>query len=410
MIPNKPNTDPNKRFFCATVVSQKESIASKWVYHVTTRKIIQKQILEGNRSETLDMIFDAPDTINSSVLICIYEQPDGSFRRRIALHPKLPDNPEELKNWMLELMETLGITAKIHTFENESAKISKLNKISRVVREKKVFLDELIEMTKGKIKYDNLDSQLAEIAEDILRSTSLGLSYSDAAGYVLGYFLQTYLDTKDNVYQIADKFGRHLAKTTIKIPTEYLDVTTPILFQFPLSFKISKTQYVKNAICSSASDPNGKPGILIIAPIYNDGMWDGNFVECIWYVKDNKVIEDIPSEFKNLTSDHSTVDLKEFLLYCLKCIMYIHSAEPELKTVPAAKCTKKNPSKLRKFYKDNCPYNIINVGYAFHGVTYNVDEVTVTGHFRLQPCGVGRTEVKLIWIDEHLRHYNKSLK
>ena len=223
---------------------------------------------------------------------------------------------------------------------------------------------------------------------------------SDTVGYALAGMLQHYVNEKDNLYRVAPKFGGHLADTTIRIPTKHLKVVWPVLLEFPFTFKLSETEYLRNAIIS---DGSGSEGLIIIAPIYKDKVWDGRYVECFWAMND-KVIEDIPDDFKT----NSEYDLKEFLLYTLKCLVYINSAEPDLVNTTAPVCEKKNPAKRRKFYKSICPYNITNIGYAFHGRTYSIDETSVVGHYRWQPCGPEKSQVKLIWIDEHSRTYGKD--
>mgnify|MGYP000533243118 CR=1 FL=1 len=41
---------------------------------------------------------------------------------------------------------------------------------------------------------------------------------------------------------------------------------------------------------------------------------------------------------------------------------------------------------------------------------FGVESTTVTGHFRWQPYGPGRTQVKLIWISQHERHFKDVLE
>ena len=41
---------------------------------------------------------------------------------------------------------------------------------------------------------------------------------------------------------------------------------------------------------------------------------------------------------------------------------------------------------------------------------YKMSSTDVAGHFRWQPCGPGRSQVKLIWIDDHSREYKNVVK
>ena len=66
--------------------------------------------------------------------------------------------------------------------------------------------------------------------------------------------------------------------------------------------------------------------------------------------------------------------------------------------------------KLRKTQlKTLTESTFIIVGKDFHGKKFTVDDAAVSGHWRWQPCGVGHTQVKLIYIEPHIRHY-KTMK
>ena len=52
------------------------------------------------------------------------------------------------------------------------------------------------------------------------------------------------------------------------------------------------------------------------------------------------------------------------------------------------------------------PYVVVGKGY--HGRTYHVDEAVVSGHYRWQPCGPERSKIKLIYINPHVRTFNKE--
>ena len=98
---------------------------------------------------------------------------------------------------------------------------------------------------------------------------------------------------------------------------------------------------------------------------------------------------------------------KDAISFVAKCMLYINSGEPDLVKEAVTKPNSKNEKKIRNHWKKNYPFELIRVGYGFHGKTYSVDSTEVSGHFRWQPCGVGRQQLKLIWIDEHIRNYKR---
>ena len=401
MKPFETNTDPKKRVVLFGVFSQKQSVQTGWGLFETTCAEVEKSCLQGKSSEVLRAYYNNPQTIDKLIIGCIYEKPDGSLHRRFT-HVPMPESDEELKEVLTMFAETLGIKIKLHEFIQKMG-VGKVRAVSRVVPEQKIFFDELIEMSTGKVKSEIAHDQLEKLSQKLLHDMA-GYDdriQSDTVGYALAGMLQHYVNEKDNLYRVAPKFGGHLADTTIRIPTKHLKVVWPVLLEFPFTFKLSETEYLRNAIIS---DGSGSAGLIIIAPIYKDKVWDGRYVECFWAMHKEKIIEDIRDDFKT----NSEYDLKEFLLYTLKCLVYINSAEPDLVNTTAPVCEKKNPAKRRKFYKSICPYNITNIGYAFHGRTYSIDETSVVGHYRWQPCGPEKSQVKLIWIDEHSRTYGKD--
>ena len=55
------------------------------------------------------------------------------------------------------------------------------------------------------------------------------------------------------------------------------------------------------------------------------------------------------------------------------------------------------------YIKNETNIPIYRVDSLWNVKSINIGEFKVRGHFRLQPCGVGRSEVKLIYIDEFLK-------
>jgi hypothetical protein len=95
----------------------------------------------------------------------------------------------------------------------------------------------------------------------------------------------------------------------------------------------------------------------------------------------------------------------------LNAALYIHSQQPELRREPGSGDPALSKTQAREVRKkqqipNECtvPVTFVNWGFERPRV-FQVGETSVRGHFRWQPCGVGMQQVKLIWIDQHLRHY-----
>lgn len=58
---------------------------------------------------------------------------------------------------------------------------------------------------------------------------------------------------------------------------------------------------------------------------------------------------------------------------------------------------------------NNSRYNIIHVNTNWNTMTVNLNSFDVRGHWRLQPCGVGRSQFKYIWIKPYQKGLVKRL-
>jgi hypothetical protein len=95
----------------------------------------------------------------------------------------------------------------------------------------------------------------------------------------------------------------------------------------------------------------------------------------------------------------------------INAVLYIHSQSPELLRVQPMKNYTNKQQRLMKagLVQNHCtvPITFINCGYK-KPIQYQVDKTTVSGHFRWQRCGEHYSQVKLIWIEEHERTYQKG--
>ncbi|NBO09725.1 MAG: hypothetical protein EBV30_10395, partial [Actinobacteria bacterium] len=94
----------------------------------------------------------------------------------------------------------------------------------------------------------------------------------------------------------------------------------------------------------------------------------------------------------------------------LNAAIYVHSSDPTLVRLPAEQelSNKKRAELRNRTGAENLctvPVTLLNKDYHFER-SYSVDSTTVRGHLRWQPCGAGRAQTRLIWIDEHERNYN----
>lgn len=101
-------------------------------------------------------------------------------------------------------------------------------------------------------------------------------------------------------------------------------------------------------------------------------------------------------------------DLKQKVVLFLNFYLYIQTGNPDLRHVrpPGIKSIAKS-FRNRDLLGASRPYTL--VGFNFKKPTiYSIDSTQVSGHFRWQPKGPGRSRTELVWVESHERVYNKS--
>ena len=399
----KPNEDKNLRLVAMHTLSQRKSTSDPLWFNLISYSELIKCDKAFADSESIKTFFNDPNFTDACILICVYELKNSKeTRRRIAII-KRPFTTESIESLVINIAKSLNINVQFHTLEIKSGSLQ-LNEVNKI-KEGPNFITTLIEY------YDkNLNDplkQLDKVKEILLKKAT---NTGGSPYYIMGGVLNDYLNKEENFYRIAAVFGEQLNKTDLKLATEYIPKIGNIFIEFPFAFKF-KDFYIRNVFLTVNYNYDSK-GISFACPKFVDGFWDGS----IFYTSvDISTSEDIDTSLKETAKyfyDTEVVQINDittytnFIKYCLKCIIYIESEEPNLTRELKSVTDKKNITKIRKFYKDHCPFNIISVGYDFHGRQYNMNETLVRGFFRWQPCGVQFSKVKLIWIDEFTRHFN----
>ena len=73
--------------------------------------------------------------------------------------------------------------------------------------------------------------------------------------------------------------------------------------------------------------------------------------------------------------------------------------------------SKKKIGTRKKGYKNNTNYDFTIIDSVWNNIIVRKEGFNVSGHLRLQPCGIQSMDRKLIWITEHKKHgYVRGLK
>jgi hypothetical protein len=108
-------------------------------------------------------------------------------------------------------------------------------------------------------------------------------------------------------------------------------------------------------------------------------------------------------------SDRASTDVARAFI---NLALYIHSADPQL--LPTRAVQTQSITERKKFYvqhgvANHCSLPVTFVSWNYkQPFTYHKDMTTVRAHYRWQPCGPAFSQVKLVLIDEHERHFKSG--
>jgi len=233
------------------------------------------------------------------------------------------------------------------------------------------------------------ERELKEVKDSMLASGGIN--------QIVGIALQEVIANRSKFYKFGDTFSKHLNRANLKIPIKCLlkplnlSEKKPVAF-FWMDYPLQTNGFKGCIVC--VSDKN----LTLVVPAQTEvGIY---FVRWVLTYTGETLQEAVDAHNweDGMADDIKIEELKNFLSFAVKSIVYINSNEPDLKA--EQKIQTKNPTKFRKRMGVEYPFDIVTVGYGFHGSV-------VSGHPRLQPCGPGRSEIKLIWIEEHNRNMKK---
>jgi len=111
---------------------------------------------------------------------------------------------------------------------------------------------------------------------------------------------------------------------------------------------------------------------------------------------------------EKICKDEAVQSINKHLPFLAKIILYIDSGNPDLRFL---KKPNQSKYKQRKKNDDTTISDCYLVGYNWKkDILYNQDSTEVKAHLRWQPCGKGRSQVKLVIVRAHTRTYKNVRK
>lgn len=264
--------------------------------------------------------------------------------------------------------------------------------------------------------YPNLSQQ-----DLVLKLEPLFLSHHDMHCY------ERYIRDGKKNYKISKDFGEALAQASLDISCKYIpkknyaysiefhkDAKIPSVFGEPNVFYHSC--YVSIEDCDTEYDKQKGylKRIMLCFPAYlggSDYYSTYDFVNLVFKDDNQTVTEALLDSSRRIESQDLNEEGRKVAKYITNIILYINSGDPDLREIKKPKIPKdtKNPRKFEKKNRHRSLLDLIEVGFNYlKGINYTVSSTVVRGHFRWQPCGTGREQVKLIWIEEHARNFKNS--
>lgn len=231
------------------------------------------------------------------------------------------------------------------------------------------------------------------------------------ATQIMFSILENVVHSKKVVYMLGEKFGKHLNQTAVDVPCNHLLKSKKAMcIEFPESVRFEdEAGYYPCAMLSFGKARNTDDDLLMIAfPINEDfSSYETAQVDYFYMPIDVRfTIQNCVDDLEQYLGSRVNEKARKAIAFVAKCILYIESGNPDLVNDVRKNPVTTNPRKIRNHWKKYCPLDIVRVGYNFHHKVYHTDSTEVSGHFRWQPCGLNRQDIKLIWIKEHTRVYN----
>jgi len=226
------------------------------------------------------------------------------------------------------------------------------------------------------------------------------------------------------IFKIASEFGRVLEKADCAVPVDYLPFNGKVIcIEFPddVAFNMKDGDFGRCAYvsCDQRAEGFSLPGILdpftrridITVPLWRDDnkFCDGYVGEDNFRVffKEGDTLE-TATQRSHENIGRPTGFTLEIIKYILKCVLYIHSGDPDLREF-RPEPRPHNQKRLKRWRRENlCKIPLTLVGFDYKKPKeFSVGSTFVDTHLRWQPYGPQRSQVKLIWVRPHERHYKQ---
>jgi hypothetical protein len=208
------------------------------------------------------------------------------------------------------------------------------------------------------------------------------------------------------IYSVSKDFAKELAKVSVNISSEFLPkLSSSVLIDIP-----------------SGILPNGN-GSFFTAAMVGTHKALGTYPVTLFSENPNNIQYVSPPAEPTMNLNEYTDSLipvtgqtseyvdhvKSAYKFVLNILVYLKSGDPDLRELKErfySSGFKKGGKRIAPTAKD---FSSTIIGFGFKKPNLrHAEESQVIGHFRWQPYGESRSKIKLIWIDPHVRTYEKD--
>lgn len=262
-----------------------------------------------------------------------------------------------------------------------------------------------------KLVFKEVNDPMEQLNEILNRAMAQNIiaTASHTDGCMINYIYRL-LNNKVKPYRVSSVFLENIAEAKVsdKVTMQCLNDMELQLIELPNYVRFGN-MLVKSFFCS-ISDRN------LTISFYHfglDGKYHHDFFHYTMAINDNETINSEVELFSKepafLSKEVSSFEIANFTKLVIKLIVYIFNCDNDLEIEKPVTTKAVNKDKRINHYRFNLQYDVINVGYSFHGRDYSSEKWKVSGHWRFQTHGENRKKVKLIWIDEHESGRNEKL-
>lgn len=230
--------------------------------------------------------------------------------------------------------------------------------------------------------------------------------------------LKFFLEDGKQSYIIGSEFFDALTGVDLKLESKYFPKDLGAVFlQFPKLIRLGHNQFT-NGIFTRVfweQDENESP-LLMLAVLVSDRngrvVRHKPFASSFFKIRPGILEEVFKTWTKKMYDQGKVPDLaskiNDVIEMACKLLIYINSGDPDLRELRKPRGPGDRRAQVKEFghyYSEN----VFHVGFEWKKRrVYSVDGTRVRGHWRWQPCGTGRQQVRLKFIEEHERHYGQK--